>query len=136
MPKNETLIVDGVAYERDSALGEGGSAVVWKVIRMSDGQVFAIKRIKKDRKADSARNKRFRQEIEYGQTSNHPNVVSIHAYSENEDYFHYVMDFYPMTLRNVINDETDADVLLGYTPTLRCSRVRASRRYSAPRHQA
>jgi serine/threonine protein kinase len=118
MPKREPFIINGVTYERDSALGEGGSAVVWKVRRMPDGHVFAIKRIKKDRDADSARNKRFKQEIEYGQTSNHPNVVSIHACSEDETFFYYVMDFYPMTLRNVISDETNADLLLEYTRQL------------------
>ncbi|MGW5869196.1 serine/threonine-protein kinase [Streptomyces sp. NPDC055239] len=118
MPKHEPFIIDGVTYERDSALGEGGSAVVWKARRKPDGQVFAVKRIKKDRDADSARNKRFKQEIEYGQTSSHPNVVSIHARSEDTNFFYYVMDFYPMTLRHVINKETDADVLLDYARQL------------------
>lgn len=118
MPKHEPFIINGVTYELDSTLGEGGSAVVWKVRRMPDGQAFAIKRIEKDRDADSARNKRFKQEIEYGQTSNHPNVVSIHARSEDEAFFYYVMDFYPMTLRSVISDETDADLLLDYTRQL------------------
>lgn len=118
MPKHEPFIINGVTYERDSALGEGGSAVVWKVRRMPDGHVFAIKRIQKDRDADSARNKRFKQEIEYGRTSNHPNVVNIHTHSEDETFFYYVMDFYPMTLRNVISDETDADLLLDYTRQL------------------
>lgn len=115
MPKHAPFIINGVTYERDSALGEGGSAVVWKVRRMPDGQLFAIKQIEKDRDADSARNKRFKQEIEYGRTSNHPNVVSIHAHSEDEAFFYYVMEFYPMTLRNVISAETDADLLLDYT---------------------
>lgn len=59
MPKHEPFIIDGVTYERDSAPGEGGSAVVWKARRKPDGQVFAVKRIKKDRDADSARNKRL-----------------------------------------------------------------------------
>ncbi|MFE6721869.1 serine/threonine-protein kinase [Streptomyces albidoflavus] len=118
MPKKEPFIIDGVTYERDSALGQGGSAVVWKVRRKPDGQIFAVKRIEKDRGANSARNKRFTQEIEYGKKSNHPNVLSIHACSEDADSFRYVMDFYPVTLRNVIEDETDADVLLGYARQL------------------
>ncbi|MGW5739648.1 MULTISPECIES: serine/threonine-protein kinase [Streptomyces] len=118
MPKSEPFIIDEVTYERDSALGEGGSALVWKARRKPDGQVFAVKRIKKARDADSARNKRFKQEIEYGQTSSHPNVVSIHARSEDANFFYCVMDFYPMTLRDVIDDETDADVLLDYARQL------------------
>lgn len=118
MPKHEPFIIDGVTYEPESAPGQGGSAVVWKALRRPDGQVFAVKRIKKDSNEDSARNKRFEQEIEYGQTANHPNVVNIHARSEDPEFFYYVMDFYPMTLRNVISDEFDADVLLDYTRQL------------------
>lgn len=118
MPKKEPFIIHGVTYERDSALGEGGSAVVWKVRRKPDGQILAVKQIRKDSDANSARNKRFKQEIEYGQKSNHTNVLGIHAFSEDDEFFHYVMDFYPRTLRNVINDQTDADVLLGYARQL------------------
>ncbi|MDI3099258.1 serine/threonine-protein kinase [Streptomyces sp. AN-3] len=118
MPKSEPFVIDGVVYERDSAPGAGGSAVVWKARRKPDGQVFAIKRIRKDGNANSARNKRFRREIEYGQTASHPNVVRIHARSEDAEFFFYVMDFYPMTLRDVINGETDADVLLDYVRQL------------------
>lgn len=115
MPKHGPFIINGDTYELDSTLGQGGSAVVWKVRRMPDGQVFAIKRIEKDGNADSARNKRFMQEMGYGRTSNHPNVVKVHASSEDATSFYYVMDFYPMTLRSVISDETDADLLLDYT---------------------
>ncbi|MGQ5603734.1 serine/threonine-protein kinase [Streptomyces sp. EKS3.2] len=118
MPKSEPFVIDGVVYERDSAPKAGGSAVVWKARRKPDGQVFAIKRIRKDGNANSARNKRFRREIEYGQKASHPNVVRIHARSEDAEFFFYVMDFYPMTLRDVINGETDADVLLDYVRQL------------------
>jgi serine/threonine-protein kinase len=118
MPKSGPFVIDGVVYERDSAPGAGGSAVVWKARRKPDGRVFAVKRIRKDGDADSARNERFRREIEYGQTASHPNVVSIHARSEDAEFFFYVMDFYPMTLRDVINGENDADVLLDYVRQL------------------
>ncbi|MBG6213730.1 serine/threonine protein kinase [Cryobacterium sp. CAN_C3] len=115
MPNHESLIIDGVTYELESALGQGGSAVVWKSRRRPDDLVFAVKRIRKDSNEGSARNKRFEQEIGYGQTANHPNVVKIHARSDDANFFYYVMDLYPMTLRNVISDEFDAEVLLDYT---------------------
>jgi serine/threonine protein kinase len=118
MPKTHPFLIDGAAYERESLLGQGGSAVVWKVHRKSDGQVFAVKRIEKDSKENSARNRRFEQEIKYGQTTKHPNVVGIHARSEDERFFYYVMDFYPNTLRDVINNEFDPYVLLDYTRQL------------------
>lgn len=118
MPKPEPFIIDEVTYQRESALVEGGSAMVWKARRRPDGQVFAVKQIKKGSNKDSPRNKRFEREIEYGQRASHPNVVNIHARSEDEDFFYYVMDFYPMTLRDVISDESDADVLLDYVRQL------------------
>lgn len=118
MPKHEPFIIDEVTYERESALVEGGSAMVWKVRRRPDGKVFAVKQIKKGSKRDSPRNKRFEREIEYGKRASHPNVMSIHARSEDEDFFYYVMDFYPMTLRDVISDESDVDALLDYARQL------------------
>jgi serine/threonine-protein kinase len=118
MPKNEPFLIDGVLYERKISLGQGGSAVVWKVHRKPDGEVFAVKRIEKDSKEGSERNSRFEQEIKYGQTTRHANVVRIHACSEVEKFYYYVMDFYPMTLRDVINNESDPDVLLDYTRQL------------------
>ena len=118
MSKNEPFNIDGVTYKRDSVLGQGGSAEVWQARRSHDDKTFAVKRIKKATSTDSARNHRFEQEIEYGQTATHPNVVAIHARSEDTKYFYYVMDFYPMTLRNVISDESDTDVLLDYARQL------------------
>lgn len=118
MPKREPFNIDGVTYEPGLVLGRGGSAEVWKVRRSHDDQVFAVKRIKKASNIDSARNQRFEQEIEYGWTASHPNVVAIHARSEDADFFYYVMDFYSMTLRNVISDESDADVLFDYARQL------------------
>ncbi|NYF15989.1 serine/threonine-protein kinase [Microbacterium sp. AK009] len=118
MPKHVQLDIDGVVYATKSSLGAGGSAVVWKAHRQPEGEVFAIKRIVKDSKEASTRNRRFKQEIEYGQTTSHPNVVRIHACSEDENYYYYVMDFYPNTLRDVINEESDPDVLLDYARQL------------------
>jgi serine/threonine protein kinase len=118
MPKREQFFIDGVAYERESSLGQGGSATVWKVHRKSDGETFALKTIEKDLKEGSARNERFEREIEYGQTTTHPNVVRIHARAEDEKFFYYIMDFFPMTLRNVINEESDPDQLLDYARQL------------------
>jgi serine/threonine-protein kinase len=91
---------------------------VWKVHRKPDDKVFAIKRITKDPKEGSARNRRFEQEIEYGQTTSHPNILRIHACSEDEKYYYYVMDFYPITLRDVIKEESDPDLLLDYARQL------------------
>jgi serine/threonine-protein kinase len=115
MPKREQVIIEGVTYELESTLGDGGSGVVWKSRRMSDGAVFAVKRITKDPEAGSTRNQRFEQEIEFGRLANHPNVVKIRARSEDPNFFYYVMDIYPKTLRDVIMNESDAEVLLNYT---------------------
>lgn len=118
MPKHEPFLIDDVAYAPMTSLGQGGSAVVWKARRETDGAVVAVKRIEKDPKEHSARNARFELEIEYGHATTHPNIVTIHAYAEDERSYLYVMDFYPMTLRDVINDESDPDVLLDYVRQL------------------
>ncbi|RYH55200.1 MAG: serine/threonine protein kinase [Alcaligenaceae bacterium] len=118
MPKHEPFLIDEVAYAPIASLGQGGSAVVWKARRETDGAIVAVKRIEKDTKKHSARNARFKREIEYGQAATHPNVVRIHAYAEDDRFYFYVMDFYPMTLREVIKDESDPDVLLDYVRQL------------------
>ena len=118
MPKHEPFLIDEVTYAPIASLGQGGSAVVWKARRETDGAIVAVKRIEKDPKKHSARNARFKREIEYGQATTHPNVVRIHAHDEDERSYSYVMDFYPMTLREVIKDEFDPDVLLDYVRQL------------------
>jgi pimeloyl-ACP methyl ester carboxylesterase len=118
MPKPESFSIGEIAYEPESILGRGGSAEVWEARRRHDDQVFAVKRIEKDPSKSPARIKRFEQEIDYGQTANHPNVVKIHARLEDADCFYYVMDLYPKTLRIVVSDESDADLLLDYARQL------------------
>ncbi|WP_313356080.1 serine/threonine-protein kinase [Microbacterium sp.] len=118
MPKHEPFVIDEVVYAPIVSLGQGGSAVVWKARRETDGAIVAVKRIERDPKKHSARNARFEREIQYGHATTHPNVVRIHAYAEDERSYLYVMDFYPMTLREVIKDESDPDVLLDYVRQL------------------
>ncbi|WP_068494660.1 serine/threonine protein kinase [Pseudoclavibacter helvolus] len=118
MTKRESFIIGAIEYERDAKLGQGGSATVWKVRRKTDGKEFAVKQIAKGSKKDSARNKRFELEIKYGRDTNHRNVLKIKSYSEDDEFFFYVMDFYPKTLRDVIDGEIEPDVLLDYTSQL------------------
>lgn len=116
MTKLKRLQIDGVTYEYDSsdAEGQGGGGIVWKARSLQDGKPYAIKRILKDKDKDSKRNKRFDGEVEYGRRTQHTHLIKIHGILSEERCVHYVMDYFPKTLRDVINDESDWKVLLKY----------------------
>lgn len=108
--------IDGVSYILGSQLGQGGAATVFEA-RSSDGEkVYAFKLIKKSE--SSTRNMRFRNEIAFGMAAKHDHVVKIHAQGENEEFFYYTMDLYSKSLREVITEESDHQVLLNYLSQL------------------
>ncbi|WP_194395933.1 serine/threonine-protein kinase [Microbacterium atlanticum] len=112
MKKGNVVRIEQVTYELKVSLGGGGAGEVWKV-RARDGEEdLALKRIPKTKKR--SRNERFRNEIAYCATATHPNVVKVLASIEDDAAFSYVMRLYPMTLRNVIDTESDHKVLLDY----------------------
>lgn len=113
MKKHEILDVGGFSYRLEAKLGQGGAAEVWSARSSADDQTYALKVIAKDPKS-TKRNERFRNEINYGLTMSHSNVVKIHARSEDASFFYYVMDLYSMTLRGVIDAEFDYEVLFDY----------------------
>jgi serine/threonine protein kinase len=116
MAKGKILEIDGVSYTVESQLGQGGTATVFKVRSSADDKVYALKRIGKDR--SSQRNERFRQEIAFGMASRNDHVVRIHAQDEDDDYLYYTMDLYSKSLRDVIAEDSDHQVLLDYLSQL------------------
>lgn len=112
MKTGNVVHIDQVAYELKASLGSGGAGEVWRVWPQGGAEHLALKRIPKSQK--SSRNERFRNEIAYCATATHPNVVKVLASTEDDEAFSYVMHLYPMTLRNVIDTESDHKVLLDY----------------------
>lgn len=117
MAKRKTQEIGGVLYTVESVLGEGGTAFVFKVRSSLDDKVYALKRIKRDANRPS-RNERFLREIEFGMEARHDHVGRIHARSEDEKYFYYIMDLYSTSLRDIIAEESDYMVLLDYLSQL------------------
>lgn len=112
MKKRDTTEIDGVSYAAERELGRGGAAEVWRVHSSADDRAYALKQIKKVQ--ESRRNERFRREIEFGTEASNDHVVRIHASKEDDEYFYYVMELYTHSLRDVIDDESDFEVLLDY----------------------
>ena len=109
--------IDGVSYVFESVIGEGGTAEVWGVRSSLADQAFALKRIAKG-VGSSARDERFRNEIRFGLSASNDHVVRIHSQFEDENYFYYTMDLYSMSLRKIIEEEFDYEVLLDYLSQL------------------
>lgn len=114
MDPGDEIEIAGVAYTLESLLGGGGGGEVWKVRSADDGRSYALKRIRKSAGGASPRDVRFRNEIAFGVTARHPNVVRVLAQSEEPRWFHYTMNYYPENLRDVIARETDERALLHY----------------------
>jgi len=112
MKKGSVVRINHVHYELKANLGGGGAGEVWRVRAQGGAEDLALKRIPKATK--SSRNERFRNEIAYCAMVTHPNVVKVLASTEDDEAFSYVMRLYPMTLRKVIDTESDPKVLLDY----------------------
>lgn len=98
-----------VNYALIKSVGNGGSAVVWKA--HANGNNYAIKFIDSD---DKNKIKRFNKELVFCKNNLNKNIVSIIADGVFEGVRYYIMPLYPKTLRNVIDAEKDADVLVKY----------------------
>lgn len=109
--------IDGVSYTVVSLLGRGGTAEVLKVRSSADEKFYALKIILKDL-GSNRRNERFRNEINFGMTAKNDHVVKIHSQDEDAEYFYYTMDLYPQSLREIMAQELDHQVLLDYLSQL------------------
>jgi serine/threonine protein kinase len=116
MRKRPIPEINGVSYTAEAVLGEGGTAEVLKVRSSADEEAYALKKIVKAKK--SVRNERFRNEIAFGKAATNDHVVKIHASAEDDGHFYYTMDLYPKSLRHVIDEESDPQVLLDYLSQL------------------
>ncbi|EXJ50536.1 hypothetical protein AS96_14195 [Microbacterium sp. MRS-1] len=105
--------IDGTSYTVESKLGQGGASNVWRVRSSADGRAYALKQIRK-LGGSTKRDERFRNEIRFGIESEHPHVVKVHAWAEDDSSFYYVMDLYSASLRQVITEELADEVLLDY----------------------
>jgi len=110
------------SYEIEEQIGQGGSAVVYKVLSADSG-IFAIKMLKPG-VVTTERMKRFRNEAAFCQRVGHPNVLRVIEWGlaeseEGNSFPFFVSPYYPKTLRNLIRDGISKDnVLPLYTRVL------------------
>ena len=78
-------------YSFGKQLGKGSFGEVYLIVNQKTGQKFACKAIPKA-KLDQSGTKLIRQEISPLNKLSHPNLVSIYALYETDDYFCFVMD--------------------------------------------
>ena len=93
-------------------VGSGGNGSVWRVQEEGAKQQYAIKFLASENADKIAR---FEKEILFCQSENHPNVIKIidcGTFNGTEKF--YIMPLYEKTLRDIIVQETDAEVLIDY----------------------
>lgn len=111
MPKKKSIVeLAGIRYRLIDQIGNGGSGTVW--LAESEGSQFAIKFI--DAKAPDSKIQRFHHEIEFCKKPHHRNIVRVIAEGHYEDSPCYVMYHYPKTLRDIINEHKDPNILIKY----------------------
>ena len=85
-------------------VGQGASGYVWSA-RDEDGNTVAIKYLDPD-KLVGTRGKRFRNEIRFGQRTNHPNIVPVLDVGETivrgQSVPFFVMPIFALTLREAM----------------------------------
>ena len=90
-PKSkQRFVLDGEKYELGGKIGDGAAGLVRKATRLADGKLFAVKFLAPDPKYieeghfdDVA--SRFRREGERGARLEHPHLIEIDSYCENEN---------------------------------------------------
>lgn len=79
-------------YEILGELGRGGCGVVYRALDPGIGRTVAIKTIRADGSGDSLR-ERFRREARSAGNLSHPNIVTIHEFSDTGEIMFIAMEF-------------------------------------------
>jgi Protein kinase domain len=79
-------------FENKELLGEGSFGKVYKVVHRESGQLFAIKVVSKERMRHSSFLKQISNEIMLMQGLDHPNIVRLLTYFENEASIYLVLE--------------------------------------------
>src|ERR1700690_2372389 len=88
-------------------LGEGGMGMVYQGFKPDSNERFAIKLITTDLGADDEYRKRFEREILVMKSLDHPNIVPIYTYGEDQSIPYFVMKLIPgASLNHLIRRRT------------------------------
>lgn len=85
-------------------IGRGGMGIVYRARRRDDGQIVAVKVIRKDRLQHEEAVRRFRREAQAAARLSHPNIVSVFDSDHSGDTHFLVMEFVPgVTLEKLVD---------------------------------
>jgi serine/threonine protein kinase len=110
---NQTVNTAFDTYRAIKLVGEGGSGAVYEA-RNSDGERVALKCLKP--RLPTSRRKRFKNEILFCQSCQHPNIVRVidtgAVVLDREAVSFYVMPYYAKTLRSLITSRISPEAVV------------------------
>jgi serine/threonine-protein kinase len=80
-------------YEIESAIGQGGMAMVYRARRISDGQVVALKVLREQYAQDAEFVERFQREARAVSSLTHPNMVQVYESGQAQGWHFIAMEF-------------------------------------------
>ena len=92
-PQQESKIIIGKNYEVVAKLGEGGMGVVYKAVHNLSGQEVAIKMLPPELSQDENIRTRFINEARLLAKLDHPNIVTLYNFLEEDMKFYLIMQF-------------------------------------------
>lgn len=109
MKKDEIIESAGYCYILIEKIGNGGSGEVWKAT--SNNQYLAIKFLHSD---ETNKIIRFVKELNFCKKNPHKNICAVISEGERNGKPFYVMPLYEKTLREIIRDEINPEILVKY----------------------
>jgi hypothetical protein len=86
-------------------MGQGGMSEVWRAWQPDLDRFLAIKILPPEVDRDPAFAERFNREARALARLNHPHIVSIYDFGEIEGLYFFVMEYLPITLRDLLDSE-------------------------------
>jgi serine/threonine protein kinase len=112
---NRIFSINGVFYTKvkDPLLGQGGSGAVFQVRSENDNNIYALKRIKLQKKKEKE-TERFLNEISFCENTHNEHIIHIIRHERSETYISYVMPLFSCDFRKVIQTSKNYVQLLDY----------------------
>jgi len=80
-------------YRIEQRIGQGGMSIVYRVINVALGRVYALKVLAPELAEDEQFRRRFQREMRIAASIDHPNVVGIHYAGEQDGLLFLAMDY-------------------------------------------
>lgn len=92
-------------YRNLKQIARGAMGIIFRAEHVKDGRVVALKVLPLHMVQDQREIERFRREIETVTALDHPNIVKIIAFGQDDDFYYYAMEFLEgRSLRELIHD--------------------------------